>query len=395
LLPLALLLISAAAVVWVYAGYPLLLAALGRVRPRPRERRLTKKALTILVAAHNEEGVIQDKVRNVRATNYPRSLVEIVVISDGSTDGTVESARRAGADQVLDLPRVGKITALNAGVDKASGEILVFTDADSLFRPDTLEQLSANFADPSVGGVSANELSGTGRDVSGVARGEGAYWRYEQWIKKLEDRVGSAVSASGRLYAIRRSLFSRSSVTAGTDDFVISTQVLKAGRRLAFDENTHVLVDTPRDARSELRRKIRVMNRGLRAAFSLGGLLLPWNGGFYSVQVLSHKVLRRILPFFLCTALLASVWLTTLSPAWWLVLGPQLAFYGLAIGGWAGRSREWGKTRPLWVAYYFCLVNLAAAIAVVSVVAGVRFERWDPAQMGRRGVEPASNPARG
>jgi cellulose synthase/poly-beta-1,6-N-acetylglucosamine synthase-like glycosyltransferase len=395
LLPLVLLLISGAAVVWVYAGYPLLLAALGRIHPRPRERSPTHKTVSVLVAAHNEESVIEAKVANVRATDYPQHLIEIVVVSDGSTDGTIEAARLAGADRVLDLPRVGKITALNAGVEAAGGEILVFTDADSFLRPDTLNELLANFADPVVGGVSANEMSGTGSDAPGVARGEGAYWRYEQWIKRLEDRIGSAVSASGRLYAVRRSLFRPSTVTSGTDDFVISTQVLKAGRRLAFDEHTLVQVDSPDDAGSEFRRKVRVMNRGLRAAFSLGELLLPWRGGFYSVQVLSHKVLRRTLPFFLLTAVVAGIWLTMLTPVWWLVLGPQLAFYGLATAGWAGRTRGWGRARPLWVAYYFCLVNLAAAAAVVSVVGGVRFERWDPALRDRKPVEPAGSPVRG
>ena len=289
MLPLVLLLISGGAVLWVYAGYPLLLAALGRIHPRPRERSPTHKAVSVLVAAHNEEGVIEAKVENVRATDYPQHLIEIVVVSDGSTDGTIEAARRAGADRVLDLPRVGKITALNAGVDAAGGEILVFTDADSFLRPDTLNELLANFADPAVGGVSANEVSGTASEAPGVARGEGASWRYEQWIKRLEDRVGSAVSASGRLFAVRRSLFRPSNVTSGTDDFVISTQVLKAGRRLAFDEHTLVQVDSPDDAGSEFRRKVRVMNRGLRAAFSLGELLLPWRGGFYSVQVLSTR----------------------------------------------------------------------------------------------------------
>jgi cellulose synthase/poly-beta-1,6-N-acetylglucosamine synthase-like glycosyltransferase len=394
-LPLTLLLISGATVVWVYAGYPLLVAALGHIRPRPRQRCPTHKAVSVLVAAHNEEHVIGAKVVNVRATDYPQSLIEVVVVSDGSTDDTVEAARRAGANRVLDLPRVGKITALNAGVAVADGEILVFTDADSFLRSDTLDQLLANFADSTVGGVSANEVSFTGSDASGVARGEGAYWRYEQWIKRLEDKVGSAVSASGRLYAIRRSLFRPSSVTSGTDDFVISTQVLRAGRRLAFDQDAVVQVDSPGDGGSEFRRKVRVMNRGLRAAFSLGDLLLPWRGGFYSIQVLSHKVLRRTLPFFLLTAVVAGIWLTALSPVWWLVLAPQLAFYGLAAAGWAARTRGWGRARPLWIPYYFCLVNLAAAAAVISVVGGVRFERWDPAQRGRNPVEPAGSPVRG
>jgi cellulose synthase/poly-beta-1,6-N-acetylglucosamine synthase-like glycosyltransferase len=386
LLPLALLLISGAVVVWVYAGYPALLLLLARTRPRPRERKSTHQPVAVLVAAHNEEDVIAAKVENVLSSRFPLPFIEIVVASDGSTDRTVEAARRAGAHRVLDLPRVGKITALNAGVEAASGEVLVFTDADSMFRPDTLEELMANFADPAVGGVSANEVSGIEADASGVARGEGLYWRYEQWIKRYEDKVGSAVSASGRLYAVRRSLFRPSTVTAGTDDFVISTQVVKAGRRLAFDERTIVMVDTPIDSTSELRRRVRVMNRGLRAAFSLGGLLLPWRGGFYSVQVLSHKVLRRFLAFFLVAALAASVWLVTTSPVWWVVLAPQLLFYALAVAGWAGRGHVWGRARPLWIPYYFCLVNAAAAIAVLSVLGGVRFERWEVAREARKPV---------
>jgi cellulose synthase/poly-beta-1,6-N-acetylglucosamine synthase-like glycosyltransferase len=386
LLPLVLLLISGAAVVWVYAGYPLLLLLLARIRSRPRERKPIHQPLTVLVAAHNEEDVIGAKVENVRASRYPAPLIEIVVASDGSTDRTVEAARRAGAQRVLDLPRVGKISALNAGVEAASGEVLVFTDADSMFRPDSLDELMSNFADPTVGGVSANEVSAIEADASGVARGEGLYWRYEQWIKKYEDKVGSAVSACGRLYAVRRSLFRPSNVTAGTDDFVISTQVIKGGRRLAFDERTIVMVDAPDDSTPELRRKVRVMNRGLRAAFSLGGLLLPWHGGFYSVQVLTHKVLRRFLAFFLLTALAASAWLVTSSPIWWLVLGPQLLLYGLAVAGWAGRGHAWGRARPLWIPYYFCLANAAAGIAVLSVLGGVRFERWEVAREARKPV---------
>jgi cellulose synthase/poly-beta-1,6-N-acetylglucosamine synthase-like glycosyltransferase len=390
--PLVLLLVSGAVVVWVYAGYPLLLLALARSRPRPRRRSSIRKTVTVLIAAHNEEAAIGAKVDNVRSTLYPRSLIQIVVVSDGSTDGTVGAARRAGVDEVLDLPRVGKIMALNAGVVFATGEILVFTDADSSLRPDTLDQLIANFADHTVGGVSANEVSTTGPDAPGVARGEGLYWRYEQWIKRLEDRVGSTVMACGGLYAIRRSLFRASTVTAGSDDFVISTQAIKAGRRLAFDEHAIVHLDAPSEPTPELRRKVRVMNRGTRAVLSLGKLLLPWRGGFYSVQVLSHKVLRWFVPFFLVTAFAASIWLTASTAVWWLVLGPQLVLYGLALLGWVGRTRAWGRTRPLWVPSYFCLANVAAAIAVLSLLRGVRFERWDPTRQVRQPVEPAGSP---
>ena len=374
-----------AGVAWVYALYPLAMALVGSVAPRPRTRAPLALPLSVIVAAHDEEEAIAGKVANVYASEYPRRLVELIVVSDGSGDRTVELAQAAGADLVLDLPRVGKLTALNRAVERASGDILIFTDADSLLEPDTLSELVANFADEHVGGVSANEVSHARGDERAVARGEGLYWRYEQWIKRLEDRAGCVVSATGRLFAIRRSLFVPSTVTAGTDDFVISTGVVRAGRRLAFDPGARVVVDVPSEDSSELRRRIRVTNRALRAAFSLGPMLLPFRGGLYAVQVLSHKVLRRFVPFLLIGMLVSSFALVLREPVWWLAVAPQLALYALAFAGWVGRRKPWGRAKPLYVPYFFCLGNIAAGLAVLSLLRGVRFDRWEPAQEGRVG----------
>jgi cellulose synthase/poly-beta-1,6-N-acetylglucosamine synthase-like glycosyltransferase len=334
----------------------------------------------VIVAAHNEEADIEEKVRNILASDYPRAMLEVVVASDGSTDDTADAARRAGADIVLELPRVGKITALNRAVARSTGEILAFTDADSLFEPRTLRTLVSNFADASVGGLTANEVSEITSADGGVARGEGLYWRYDQWIKRLEDRIGSAVSASGRLHAIRRDLFRPPSIIDGSDDVLISTQVILANRRLAFDADTRVLGEVRNDPRGELRRKVRLMNRGLRAALSLGRVLLPFAGGFYSLQILSHKILRRFVPFFLLGLLASSIALAASDPAWWVMLGPQLVFYGLAGAGAMLVNTRLRRAKLLWVPYFFCLANLAAALAVLSLLIGTRFEMWEPAR---------------
>lgn len=382
--------ISTALVAWVYAGYPLALALLGRLRPRPRRRAPLELPLSVIVAAHDEVGVIADKVANLWASDYPAPLLELIVASDGSQDGTVETARRAGATRVLDLPRVGKLSALNRAEQVSSGQILVFTDADSLLEPATLRELVSNFADDRVGGVAANVVRYVEEDGRPVARGEGLYWRYERLLKRLEDRVGSVVSASGHLYAVRRAFFTPSTLTAGTDDFVISSQVVRAGGRLAFDERAVVLVATPEEGGTELRRKVRVMNRGLRSALALGAALLPTRTGLYGFEVAFHKILRRFVAFFLLAMLASSAVLTVRNPAWWIALGPQLGFYALATAGGLLARTRWGRLKPLWIPYFFCLANGAAALAVLSLLLGVRFTTWEPAAARRRARGVAS-----
>jgi cellulose synthase/poly-beta-1,6-N-acetylglucosamine synthase-like glycosyltransferase len=340
--------------------------------------------VSIIVPAHNEEAVIESKIANLRALDYASDYMEIIVASDGSSDRTVELALRAGAHSVLDLPRIGKISALNRAVRGAKGEILVFTDADSLLFRETLRELISNFADAQVGCVAANEINHVNTDDGPVARGEGMYWRYEQWIKRLEARIGSTVSASGRLYAIRRDLFHESGQKAGTDDFLISTEVVKSGYRLVFDEHARVMVVSGDDARVEIRRKVRVMNRGIRAAMTLGVDLWRLGGSFYPMQLFSHKILRRFTGFLLMALLLSTAWLALVDAVWWLVLAPQLLFYSLAVAGALLNGSRWSRSKIISVPYFFCLANWAATLAVLSWLGGARFETWEPIRPPRR-----------
>jgi cellulose synthase/poly-beta-1,6-N-acetylglucosamine synthase-like glycosyltransferase len=378
-MPVLVLVVSLAVCAWVYAGYPLFLVVLARLRPAPRLRKPVALPVTAIVAAHNEAAVIGAKIRNLRASDYPPELLEIVVASDGSTDDTVDVARAGGADIVLGLPRLGKVRTLSAAAERAGGSVLVFTDADSVLEAGSLASLVASFADPHVGGAGGNLLSAD-TPGSSVAGGEGLYWRYEQWIKLLEDRVGSTVSAAGSLYAVRRDLFSPPALVAGADDFLISTEVVRRGYRLVFEPGATVRIDSPAESGTAVRRKVRVINGGLRAAFSLGRLLIPFVGGLYGFEVLTHKILRRFVPLFLIAALASSAVLAARDPAGWLALGPQLVLYALALAGWLGRGHAWGRARPLYVPYFFCLANTASLLAVVSLARGVRFERWDPAR---------------
>jgi cellulose synthase/poly-beta-1,6-N-acetylglucosamine synthase-like glycosyltransferase len=371
--------VSLTTIVWVYAGYPAVLALVARARPRHRYRAELHVPVSVVVAAHDEESIIASKVANIRASNYPAALIEIIVASDGSTDGTVERATAAGASLVLDLPRVGKLTALNEAVARASGAIFVFTDADATLERETLARLVSNFADPAVGAVAANEIHTVTRDGNPVAMGEGLYWRYEQTLKRLEDAVGTTVSASGRLYALRRDVFVPSRQVASSDDFVISTQAIRAGLRLAFDEGARVLVDVPEEGGTELRRKVRVMNGGLRGAGALALALLPAKRPAYLFALLSHKILRRLVGFFLIALAASSAVLAARSPWWWLLLAPQVALYSLATAGAVAQLLHRTTPKVLWVPYYFCLSNLAGVIAVCSIARSTRYETWEPA----------------
>jgi cellulose synthase/poly-beta-1,6-N-acetylglucosamine synthase-like glycosyltransferase len=342
--------------------------------------------VTAVIPAHDEEAVIERKVANVLGGSYPRDLIEVIVASDGSSDRTVQLARGAGAT-VIDLPRAGKVAALTAAASQASGEILVFTDADCFLEHDSLAELVSNFADPEVGGATANEVRHGTADFGGVSRGEGLYWRYEQWIKRLEDRVGSTVSACGSLYAVRRSLFRAPTALAGNDDVLISTEVVRRGRRLVFDEHARVVVGSTRRGSDEFRRKVRIINGGLRTWLSLGELLDPRRHGLYALEVWSRKILRRLLPFALLGLFVTSAWLAAADPWWWILFAPQLLVALLAAAGWCLREHRAGRRRALWIPYYFALANIAAGLAVLSLAAGVRFERWKPSGRDEVGVK--------
>jgi cellulose synthase/poly-beta-1,6-N-acetylglucosamine synthase-like glycosyltransferase len=343
--------------------------------------------VTVVIPAHDEEAVIERKVANVLDGSYPRDLIEVIVASDGSSDRTVQLARGAGAT-VIDLPRSGKVAALTAAASHATGEILVFTDADCFLEHDSLAELVSNFADPEVGGATANEVRHGSADFGGVSRGEGLYWRYEQWIKRLEDRVGSTVSACGSLYAVRRSLFRAPTALAGNDDVLVSTEVVRCGRRLAFDEHARVVVGSTRRGSDEFRRKVRIINGGLRTWLSRGELLDPRQHGLYALEVVSRKILRRMLPFALLALFSSSAWLALVAdPRWWILFAPQLLVALLAAAGWSLRGRPAGRIRVLWIPYYFALANIAAGLAVLSLAVGVRFERWTPSGRDELGVK--------
>ena len=368
---------SLALVVYTYLGFPALLWLRSRLRPRPHGRGDIEPSVSFVICAHNEAPVLAAKLENVLGLDYPRDRLQIIVASDGSDDGTAEIARRyedAGV-QLLDLPRRGKIPALNDAVEQARGEILVFSDANSMFERGALRALVGPFADPGVGGVAGDQRYGD--DPASEADGERLYWNLDRQLKQWQSRAGSVTSSTGAIHAIRRAHF-EAVPSAVTDDFFVSTSVLRQGGRLVFEPRA-VSVEPPAASSGlEFRRKVRVITRGLRGVTLRRELLNPFRHGFYSLQLFSHKVLRRLVALPILAAVLATPWLAAEGFVYQLaLLGEGVVILSALLGLLQTRAGE-RAALPLRVPLFFCMVNAAALTAAWNVARGHRIDRWDP-----------------
>jgi len=372
--------LSVLVVCYAYAGFPLLLILASAVRSRRVRQRPVTPSVTLMIAAYNEEDCIAERLENALAADYPADALEVIVASDGSSDATdrIVAGYRDRGVRLLSLPRRGKIAALDEAVRHAGGTVLVFSDANTIVAPDALRAIARNFADPSVGGVVAStsyRMEGTG-ESSG--RGENLYWRYDTWLKRLESRTGSVVSAHGGLYAIRRSLYQAPVDGAVTDDFIISTAVIAHGYRLVFEPDARAWELPVPTAKREFARRVRLMTRGMRAVGRRRSLLNPFHHGFYAVVLFTHKVVRRLLFVPLVVAFAATAVLSSQHAAYSAALLAQLLFLVLAALGFALRGTRLGALKLFYVPFFFCMANLAALLAFVRFARGERIVSWQP-----------------
>ena len=359
--------LSALLVVYVYAGYPVLLLVWARLRslPAPRVAGATDDLprVSIVIAARNEAGRLPARIENLLALQYPADLRQIIVVSDGSTDDTLAVLSRFGMEvNAVAVPACGKAAALNAGVSRATGEILIFADARQMFAPDAVRELVAPFADPAVAGVTgellldceASEVPGRragrerrrmrrdrrardgrgpgrrddldrrGRIVSTIADGVGLYWKYEKQLRKLESTVASTLGATGAIYAVRRSLYEPLPADTILDDVLTPMRVVLGGSRVVFNERARAYDRAAADADTEARRKIRTLAGNYQILSLEPRLLLPWQNPVW-FQYLSHKLGRLAVPYAMMAIFFSSIVLAA-------VAGP-ISFYGAALTG--------------------------------------------------------------
>ena len=374
-----------AVLAYTYVGFPLLVGLWGSLRRRHVHREDVTPTVSLIVAAYNEEDVIEAKLRNCLALDYPEESLQVLVASDGSDDRTEEIAAGFVGERtlLLVLPRRGKIHALRDAVQQAHGEILAFSDANTMLHPRALRHLVRSFADPSVGGVCGNQIYVAENRGDSSEGSESLYWSYDKWLKCMQTRTGSIVSADGAIYAVRRRLFRAPEIASVTDDFAISTAIVQQHHRLVFEPEALAFEPPAGVAAREFRRKVRLMSRGMRGVLLRRALLNPFQYGFYSVILFSHKVVRRLAPVVLILLFLSNLALASQHPYGLLGLA-QAGFYTLAAVGWGLKSRRAGRTKLLALPFFYCMANAAALVALSNLVRGQQIESWQPQRRAAR-----------
>ncbi|XOV83303.1 MAG: glycosyltransferase [bacterium] len=365
-----------------FTAYPMLLWLRSRLAPQAILRERITPSVDLVICAHNEAQAIEAKLLNALALNYPQVALTIWVASDGSTDATVEraSAYISPRVHVLDLPRVGKAGALNHVVSLGEAEIIAFSDANSIWQEDALLALVSPLADPEVGGAAGDQRY---EKASAQNSGERGYWRFDRVLKSWQSRAGNVISATGAIYCVRRELFEPAPPDA-TDDFMVSTAVIAAGKRLVFAEDAVAVEPAAAAASIEFQRKVRVISRGLRSVWYRRALLNPANHGLYALELLVHKLWRRLVwipllalvlisPFALSSGVLMNRPLSSDGVAA-LISAAVLTFtFTAALAVFWTSVRRY---RVFSIPGFVLMVNVACAVAAYKFVTGQRMTKW-------------------
>jgi cellulose synthase/poly-beta-1,6-N-acetylglucosamine synthase-like glycosyltransferase len=379
---LVLLLISILGVLQSYALYPLALRFLFPTRkvvfPSPRgqvAREQDVPSITVIIAARNEAARLGDKLQDVLVQDFPQATLNILVVSDGSTDSTVEVARSFAGQRVqcLALEKgLGKESAQRLGIQAATGEILVFTDVATRIGGSGLKGIAAAFHDPQVGAVSSEDrfVSADGRLV-----GEGLYVRYEMWLRQLESRAAGLVGLSGSLFAVRRELCDEWP-TDVPSDLVVALRCARRGMKAISLPDVHGLYPDLKKESAEFARKRRTAVRGMAGLASSPEVLNVRRFGMFAIQVWNHKLLRWAVPWFMLGAFVTNAALLRQGPLFAGLFVLQLMGYGLA--GAAALLPVLRRISPIRILYFFVLSNVALAFASIDFLKGRRVVQWEP-----------------
>lgn len=361
---------------YTYVGYSLFIMLLSRLFNNAVKSGNFEPVVTFLITAYNEEKNIGEKLRDTLAQNYPKDKLEVVVASDGSTDRTDEIVRQFSSQGVRLIRvegRVGKTGTQNQAVKMVKGEIIIFSDATTKFDRNAIRNIARNYADPTVGAVSGRYeyFNPTGASI-GI--GNILFWKYENLIKSCQTRIKTITGCCGCIYSVRRTLYEPLPPDI-ISDLVEPLKILEKGYRIAFEPNAIAHEETTEKAAEEFYMRIRVISRGMRGMLYMKTLFNPLKYGFVSFQLISHKLLRWLIPLFLVVIFSSNLFLLS-SPFYKIIFILQIAFYGMAFVGWIGE--RWNiKLKFVSVPLYFSTVNIASIISLYKTLRGYKAVTWE------------------
>jgi biofilm PGA synthesis N-glycosyltransferase PgaC len=376
-------------VFYTYVGYGIVLYALVRLRILLKGKRKVllpgeyMPTVTLIVAAYNEESIMEEKIRNTLALDYDRDKLQLLFMTDGSTDASPEIVRmyQGTIELMHSAERRGKIHAIHRAMDAVRSEIVIYTDANTFLNKEALKLIVRHYANPEVGAVSG-EKRVLQDSVSDATAGEGFYWKYESALKKWDSELYSVVGAAGELFSVRRSLYRHVESDTILDDFMISMLIAQQGYRIIYEPEAYASEQSSDNIKEELKRKVRIAAGGIQSIMRLKPLLNPFSYPMLSFQYISHRVLRwTITPFLLFLSLLLNVLicLKDPTPLYILILVLQVLFYVMALAGWLLEKRK-VKVKALFVPYYFCVMNYAVLAGINRYVSGSQSAVWEKAK---------------
>ncbi len=367
---------------YAYVGYGILLYVLVKIKNlfvrKPNFNNQVLPEVTLLVAAYNESDYVVDKVKNTLAQSYPSEKLKIVFVTDGTTDDSIEKLQSFQQVKVYHTDeRKGKMAAINRVMPLIKSPITVFTDANAMLNKDAIKSMVEHFVNPKVG-VVAGEKQILKVSENNAEVGEGLYWKYESFLKKLDSELYSTVGAAGELYAIRTSLFQTLETDTLLDDFVLSLRICSKGFVTAYEPSAKAMETASLNIAEELKRKVRISAGGIQSVLRLRTLLNPFKHGWLTFQYLSHRVLRwTLVPVFLVLMPIVNLFLLD-NPLYQLSLFFQVAFYGLAILGYVFEKKG-KKFKALYVPYYFSFMNYAAILGFKRFYSNQQAVTWEKA----------------
>lgn len=370
--------LSFSLIVFTYFGYYFVLLVLSGLRSKNRfyDDAYTP-SVSMVVSAYNEMRVIQKKIDNFYKLKYPQKRIELLIGSDGSDDGTERILINNQSSMIRPFifdTRCGKASVLNRLIDRARGDIIVFSDANSMYAPDAIQKLVQYFTDPKIGGVCGRLELYTTFDNAG-SKGEMVYWSYENRLKDMESRIRTVFGANGAIYAIRRSLYERlPEDVVITDDFILPIRIVAKGYDVVYDKDAKAYESTSSDVRGEFIRKVRIGAQNFYALKELIPLLNPFKG-FVAFGLWSHKVLRWFAPFFLIFLFFTNLALIRI-PFYRILLLLQLVFYLSASVGWLF-SRMNARSNIFTYVYYFLVVNFAILLGFFKFLFRSQRPTWE------------------